>query len=188
MNLNRQFKDSLNYVKDSMGYIYFAFFMFLLFVFLGFYLNKNLGFIDIFLKELINRVSGLNLIELILFILQNNIQASFYGLIFGVFFAIFPLLDIAVNGIFVGYVLAKVEEIGGIYQIWRLFPHGIFELPAVFISLGLGLKLGMFVFSKKPMGELKKRVLGSLNSFLFIVVPLLVIAASIEGALIFFSG
>jgi len=30
--------------------------------------------------------------------------------------------------------------------LWRLVPHGIFELPAVFISLGLGIKLGTFIF------------------------------------------
>ena len=58
-------------------------------------------------------------------------------------------------------------------------------MPAVFISLGLGLKLGMFIFSKKPGLELRKRFFESLNVFLFIVVPLLIIAAIIEGILIF---
>ena len=183
--MKKQFREAVSYIRASSNYIYFAFFLFFLFIFFGFYFNKNLGFIDEFLMELVNKVSGLNLIELILFILQNNFQASLYGLVFGVFFAIFPLLNIVMNGVVVGYVLAKVGELTGLYEVWRLLPHGIFELPAVFISLGLGLKLGMFVFSKKPGLEFQKRFFESLNVFLFVVVPLLIIAAIIEGILIF---
>ena len=99
--MKKQFREAVSYIRVSRGYIYFALFFFLLFVFFGFYFSKNLGFIDDFLKELIDRVRGLSLIEMILFILQNNIQASLYGLVFGAFFAIFPLLNIVVNGVFV---------------------------------------------------------------------------------------
>jgi len=116
--VKKQFREAVSYIRVSRGYIYFALFFFLLFVFFGFYFSKNLGFIDDFLKELIDRVRGLSLIEMILFILQNNIQASLYGLVFGAFFAIFPLLNIVVNGVVVGYVLAKVGELTGLYEIW----------------------------------------------------------------------
>ena len=34
-------------------------------------------------------------------------------------------------------------------DLFRLLPHGIFELPAIFISLGLGLRFGMFIFQKE---------------------------------------
>jgi len=44
----------------------------------------------------------------------------------------------------------------GFLSLWRLLPHGIFELPAVFISLGMGLKIGMFIFQKKKLELVEK--------------------------------
>ena len=69
--------------------------------------------------------------------------------------------------------------------LWRIFPHGIFELPAVFISLGLGLKLGTFIFQRNKLKAFAEFFWNSLRVFLFIVLPLLIIAAIIEGSLIF---
>jgi len=63
-------------------------------------------------------------------------------------------------------------------------PHGIFELPAIIISFALGIKLGSFVFAKEPWAELRRFVINCIRIFFFIVIPLLVIAAIIEGILI----
>jgi len=70
--------------------------------------------------------------------------------------------------------------------LWKLFPHGIFELPAVFISLALGMKLGTFIFQKKKMNSFKDYLWNSFRIFIFVVIPLLVIAAFIEGYLFYF--
>jgi len=67
-----------------------------------------------------------------------------------------------------------------------IFPHGVFELPAVFISLGLGVRFGTFMFSKNALSELKHRFIGSIKVFFFVIMPLLVLAAIIEGVLITF--
>jgi stage II sporulation protein M len=84
----------------------------------------------------------------------------------------------------VGYVYSKAASVGGYGIIWQLLPHGIFELPAIFISLGLGVKLGMFVFEKDKKKAFIERLRKSFFVFLTIVLPLLVIAAIIEGLLI----
>jgi len=72
--------------------------------------------------------------------------------------------------------------------LWRILPHGIFELPAVFIALGMGLKFGGFIFQKEKIKSLREYFWNSLRVFLFVVLPLLIIAGIIEGTLIFFSG
>jgi uncharacterized membrane protein SpoIIM required for sporulation len=93
-------------------------------------------------------------------------------------------------------VINQSVAIEGPLIIWRLFPHGIFEIPAVLISVSLGLRLGMFLFFWKSeveevkgvevgiWSEFKKWLMQSLRIFIFVVVPLLVIAGIIEGILI----
>ena len=124
-------------------------------------------------------------IELIKFIFVNNIQSSFFGIIFGVFLGIFPVIGAIGNGYILGFVSLMAFEKEGIDVLLRLLPHGIFELPAVFISLGLGLKFGTFIFQKNKGELFKEYFWNSLRVFLFIVVPLLIIAAIIEGILVF---
>ena len=126
--------------------------------------------------------------ELINFILLNNLQSSFFGMIFGVLLGILPVIVIIANGYLLGFVASISIEAEGVLILWRLLPHGVFELPAVFISLGLGLKLGTFIFQKEKIQSLKKYFWNSLRIFLFIVLPLLIIAAIIEGSLMFMSG
>ncbi|HJX50295.1 MAG TPA: stage II sporulation protein M, partial [Candidatus Nanoarchaeia archaeon] len=67
----------------------------------------------------------------------------------------------------------------------RLLPHGIFEFPAIILALATGIRLGLFWFSDNKKKEFVKRVEGSLRVFLFVILPLLIIAAIIEGFLIF---
>ena len=108
----------------------------------------------------------------------------------GVFFGIYPIIGIIGNGVVLGYVFSLVIAEEGIVSLWKILPHGIFELPAIFIALGLGLKLGGFVFADKgkKFKELKKRFYQSVNAFLMVILPLLVLAAIIEGILIVLLG
>ena len=65
---------------------------------------------------------------------------------------------------------------------------GDFELPALFISIGLGLKLGLFLFIRQPKERFFNYLINSLRVFIFIILPLLLLAAIIEGLLIAFFG
>jgi stage II sporulation protein M len=97
-----------------------------------------------------------------------------------------------VNGYVLGYISKITVQSSSILDLWRLFPHGIFELPAVLISLGLGLKLGFSVINNLEIFKNKKDYWNSLikeiklcvKTFIFIVLILLVFAAIIEGILI----
>ena len=83
-----------------------------------------------------------------------------------------------------GFVAEESVEAAGVLSLWRILPHGVFELTAVFISLGMGLKLGTFIFVGEKIKSFKRFLYESINVFIFVVFPLLVLAAIIEGLLI----
>lgn len=176
--------DAFSYIWESKDYVYIGMGFFFLSAIAGFYFSSQLGFIDEILRQILDRTSNLTGIDLILFIFSNNASVSFAGLFFGIVLGIFPLINLAANGLVLGYVFAKVYAVSGISDFWRILPHGIFELPAIFISLGLGIRLGMAVFSKPIIRELRYRISGSVKVFFFVILPLLVVAAAIEGLLI----
>ena len=138
-----------------------------------------------YIKQILEQTKDMSMLQLISFIFLNNLQASFIGLIFGLFFGFFPVFFAVFNGYLLGVVASLTVSQEGFSSLLNLFPHGIFELPAVFISLGLGLNLGAFIFQKDKKEFFKKNVSNSIRVFFFVVIPLLLIAAIIEGSLIF---
>lgn len=186
LKIKTQFKESFAYLKESKNYIYVAIFIFVFGALFGFIFQKNLTFINDIIKELMLKTIDLNPLELTFFILQNNLQSALLAVLLGVAFGIFPIFNALANGTVIGYVMALTYDVAGLSSWWRLLPHGIFELPAIFISLGLGIKLGFTIFTERSKRgkEFKKRFYQSLNAFLMIVIPLLIIAAIIEGILI----
>ncbi|MEK6888533.1 MAG: stage II sporulation protein M [Nanoarchaeota archaeon] len=181
---NTWFRESLDYVAESRQFVYIAITLFILSGVIGFVFADKFDFIEKILKMLVDRTEGLNTFELITFIFFNNAQSSFLAIIFGIVLGIAPAVNAIANGTVIGYVLSKVYYFSGASEFWRLLPHGIFELPAIFISLGLGMKLGMCIFAKDARKEFVRRLVLSLKSFLTIILPLLIIAAIIEGFLI----
>lgn len=187
-SFKREYKESWDYLKESKIFIHIIIGVFFLFALIGFFVPAPEIFSEKileFIKNLLEQTEGMSHFEITQFIFLNNFKSSFFGLVFGMLLGIFPVLGAVANGYVLGFVGEKVVEIEGIFVLFKLFPHGIFELPAVFISLGLGLKLGTFIFKKKRFEYLKKNFWNSLKVFLYIVLPLLIIAAIIEGTLIF---
>jgi len=163
--------------------------MFIISVLIGFLFP--VFFIDLIKKiisELAEKTKNMNFFQLLIFILENNLTTAFFGMLFGVFFGIFPLLLVIFNGYILGFVSNKTVDIAGFGVMLRLLPHGIFELPALVLSLGLGLKLGMFIFSKNKKKYLYENFENSLRVFVYVILPLLIIAGIIETSLIFLIG
>jgi stage II sporulation protein M len=173
-------KKNANYVWISLGI--FLLFSLIGFIFPGFFNPQILELI----RELVEMTQGMNGLELICFIFLNNLQSSLFAFLFGIFFGLVPFLTLILNGYVLGFVANKSVAIDGFSVLWKLLPHGIFEIPAVMISAGLGLKLGTYLFQFSKRDKLKKNVLELCQVFFFIVVPLLIIAAFIEGTLIWF--
>jgi stage II sporulation protein M len=187
--IREEYKKSWKYLRDSKSFIYIATGIFFLFVLIGFFMPAPEFIYDkimTYIRELLKQTEGMSLFQLIWFILSNNVKSTVFAVIFGVFFGIYPLATSIVNGYILGFVSAVSVSGAGIASLWRLLPHGIFELPAVFISLGLGVKLGTFIFQKDKIKSLKNYMINSIRVFGLIIVPLLIIAGIIEAVILFF--
>lgn len=185
--MKKFYLQSFKFLKENKLFFYIISGLFTASIILGYLLPIFFEeFIRQFIEQITEKTVNMNFIQLFLFILQNNIKTAFLGLVFGVLFGIIPLFLTFFNGYVLGFVINKVLSFSDSSVLLRLLPHGIFEIPALIISLVLGLKLGMFIFKKK--GSRKKEFFYSLENslqvFLFIVVPLLILAGLIEAALI----
>ena len=125
-------------------------------------------------------------IMIMLFIFANNTLNSFIAMLLGTFFGIWPVIFILVNGYFIGVVVfSSVQEYGILVVLFALLPHGIIELPMIFISASMGLRLGVLAFQKifrikEEEIRFKYELFSAIRFFVTVIVPLLFIAAIIE--------
>ncbi len=186
-SLKKTYSESWDFLKESKNQIYLGIIIFCSFIMLGFifpiFFNEQ---IMNFIKNILEKIGDYNVYELMSFIFLNNLKSAFFAIIFGIALGIFPITIAIVNGYLIGFVSRYSVSQEGVLVLWRLLPHGIFELPAILISIGLGIKIGKEVIQKRKFKKIKEPFLKSLKVFLFIILPLLFIAAIIEGILVFF--
>jgi len=187
INILNEYKKSFEYIRESKKFIYLVIGIFFFFVLFGYFIPVPeflYQTIVNFINEIAQQTQNLSQMDLIQFIIFNNVKSTFFGILYGIIFGIFPVISIIANGYLLGFVALLSVKSGGILTLWKIFPHGIFELPAVFISLGIGIKMGTFIFQKKKLKSFTDYFVKSLKVFLLIVIPLLIIAGIIEGTLI----
>ena len=103
----------------------------------------------------------------------------------GIFFALPSIWSMILNGAVGGAVVRMaVDQDSSTISILISIPHAVFELPAFFISMGLGVFLGLTWFG----GDIKKRMIDNLvqahSVFVLVVIPLLITGALIEAVVI----
>jgi stage II sporulation protein M len=188
--LKKNYSQIWNYIKESKMFILIIVLLFFAFVLIGFALpisdELQKTILD-YINKILEQTQGMSFFELTGFIFLNNLKSAFFGMMFGIFLGIFPVIVTLVNGYFLGYVSYLSVKAGGLISLLVLLPHGIFELTAIFISLGLGLKFGTAIFRKNPGKSFNDFFVNSMRVFVFVVLPLLIIAAVIEGCLIFLA-
>jgi stage II sporulation protein M len=111
-------------------------------------------------------------------IFVHNAVALFIGLFSGALLFIIPACMIVANGYLIGFlVIPRLSE------IWLLIPHGVFELPAFVLACSYGIWLGLWMLDQNKVETLKFRLRQCIVIYFYVVVPLLFIAATIEGCL-----
>jgi uncharacterized membrane protein SpoIIM required for sporulation len=176
-SLFESFTEVKEYLINSKKYVYLVVGLFFLFTLIGFFLQLPMEISEQLLeyfRELIEQTKDYGPAQMIWFLFQNNIFASFLGVIGGLLLGVFPLINGMMNGFVLGFAANLSVSQNGIFSLWRLFPHGIFELPALFISLGIGLRVGGKFLEKywKVKGEINQAVVS-----LLISLPLLLFIA-----------
>ena len=124
--------------------------------------------------------SWLMFLAFFIVIFLNNAFTCFLSILTGPLMGIFPLFSAVLNGGLLGW-LAREE---GLIVFLVIAPHGMFELTAYFFSVAIGLRLAREVFKRKEERQLKMMLGDGLRVYLILIVPLLIIAALIESALI----
>ena len=124
--------------------------------------------------------------DLMLKIFVQNTKVAAMLIFLGFIFAALPILVIFFNGFTIGIVSEVViREEGFLYLLIGLLPHGIIELPLIFISAGLGFKMGVgtlqVIFQRKSVQSFLFDFLAAAILFLIAIVPLLFVAAMIES-------
>lgn len=120
-------------------------------------------------------------------IMTNNMSVSFAAFAFGITAGLGTIYMMVFNGIQIGAVGVACWFGGMSLPLWSFVaPHGVLELPAIFIAGGAGLRIAQGLLfpgllSRRDSvahagGEAVRLVLG--------VVPILIVAGTIEG---FFS-
>ena len=180
-----QYKKCWLFLCESKWHVVFALGIFCLMFLVGFaypvfFRDEIFGFI----AEMIGMLEGKSVLGLVVYIFLNNLKASFIAIISGVVVGVFPFVIAVVNGYLVGFVAREAVMQEGLFVLWQLAPHGIFELPAILLSIGIGLKIGISLFGGDVKKKLKYNFIEAFRFFVFIVFPLLLIAGIIEGAFI----
>jgi stage II sporulation protein M len=90
----------------------------------------------------------------------------------------------------IGFLAGQVALLGyspAMFLAAFVLPHGLFEIPAAVIATGFALRLGASVAAPRPgltVGEGLVVALADLvKVFIFLVVPLLLVAAFVEANL-----
>jgi len=116
----------------------------------------------------------------------HNLFASLQMMLMGIFLGIVPMIGLFTNGALLGSIAAGLSKEGiplFAFMSLGILPHGIFELPAFFISSAFGMKMGfhlVFPLFPKKRWESLRYVWKEFFSLLPMIVILLIIAAIIE--------
>jgi uncharacterized membrane protein SpoIIM required for sporulation/ABC-type transport system involved in multi-copper enzyme maturation permease subunit len=122
------------------------------------------------------------------FIFTNNLRATMLILLGGIAsFSVLGMIAYLVNVGLVGVVLGVFKVIGYSPMLLfaaGLFPHGIFEIPALMLATAMMLRIGAIMVTPqigKSMGQVIFELIADwLKVFLGVVVPLLAVAAIVE--------
>lgn len=120
----------------------------------------------------------------VLALFANNLRAMVLGILYGFIpFLYLPALALGVNAAILG-MLASLIDGQWLLLAAGILPHGIFELPALFLSLAAGLCLCKNInayIRKNEKGIMKPLLLNILRVTGLVVIPLLVVAAIMES-------
>lgn len=120
-------------------------------------------------------------------IMTNNLSVSFMTFALGITGGLGTLYMLGVNGLLMGVISAACWQAGMSMKLWEFVaPHGVLELPAIFIAGGASLLLARGLLFP---GFLRRRDAlvhygGQAVRLILGIIPVLVIAGVIEG---FFS-
>jgi len=117
-------------------------------------------------------------------IMTNNMSVAFIAFALGITFGVGTVYAMLRNGILLGVIGGACWFYGMSLSLWSFVaPHGVLELPAIFIAGGAGLLLakGMLFPGLLPRRDSIARAGTEGVQLMLGTIPILIVAGSIEG-------
>lgn len=149
--------------------------------------SEAAGYVHSSLGGFVRMFHGLPAPQLAAAIFLNNALKTLVAIVSGPLFGVIPGIFLLANGAALGIALTISAQSRGLWiSFLSIAPHGVLELPAVFLGAGIGLKLGAHAFKSifgKAQMTLGTEMLHGLKFFSTVIAPLLLVAALIEAFL-----
>ena len=119
-------------------------------------------------------------------LLFNNLRAAAFTILYGFIpFVFLPALSLGINALLIGVFAAfyLTNGLSMLYFFAAIIPHGIFEFPALILSIALGLYLCRVIndyVRHNTKGAVKDCLHGILRVFCLRAAPLFIIASLFE--------
>jgi len=117
-------------------------------------------------------------------IMTNNLTVSFTTFAFGITAGIGTVWMLAFNGLLFGVVNAACWQAGMADQLLSFVaPHGVLELPAIFIAGGGGLLIAKGILFPGSLPRRASLAIESARAVRLVlgIIPLLIVAGTVEG-------
>jgi uncharacterized membrane protein SpoIIM required for sporulation len=117
-------------------------------------------------------------------IMTNNMSVAFTTFAAGITFGVGTLFLLGFNGMMMGVIAAACWIAGMSLKLWSFVaPHGVLELPAIFIAGGAGLRLaqGLLFPGVLPRRDSLARAGAGAVKLVVGTIPMLVIAGVVEA-------
>jgi stage II sporulation protein M len=144
--------------------------------------------VDPFVETLANFIktfTGMPQWKLAIAIFLNNSLKTLMAILLGTVLGIMPVLFLLANGIALGLAFSLSLQARGLWaSLVSIVPHGVFELPAVFLGTSIGLMLGIRSMRRllgRPDTMVNAGLSHGLKYYFTVILPLLALAALVEA-------
>lgn len=128
---------------------------------------------------------GLPRLQLAGAIFLNNASKTLLAITLGALFGVIPGIFLLTNGVALGIVFTLAAKSKGLWlSLLSILPHGVIELPAVFLGTSIGLLVGnhaVKMLLRRTDAALRFELKRGIRFFFTIIVPLLLVAAFVEA-------
>ena len=117
-------------------------------------------------------------------IMTNNMSVSFTTFALGITAGLGTIYMMAFNGLLIGVIGMACGLAGMSVQLWSFVaPHGVLELPAIFIAGGAGLRIAQGLLFPKLLARRESLARAGVEAVQLVLgtIPILIIAGVIEA-------
>ncbi|WP_339060600.1 stage II sporulation protein M [Tepidibacillus marianensis] len=138
-----------NILVHSKRYLYLSVLLFFIGMVVGYaFLDLNSPIIQSILRNMETVVEKIKTNDTVFFMIRtiflNNLFLAVLMILSGLLLGLYPMISLTVQGIMLGFIIKHLFSQGRTigFVLLGILPHGILEIPGIFIASAYGIKLG----------------------------------------------